>query len=184
MESLEAVLARLATADRRGLLVVSDSHGRTDGMVCLAKPVRPFDLVLHLGDLQDDPAEIALELACPVLSVRGNCDTGPVAQNLPDERRVQLGGLWFFLTHGHTCHVKTGLECLLQTALTGSRRPDVVIYGHTHQRRIVRRIVADRPVWLLNPGPAYPGRGGPPGLLLILNARQITIMPLPDLQNP
>ncbi len=180
---MDAQLNHLKNASAVRLLVVSDSHGRLDGITSLIQHTGLPDLLLHLGDHQNPLEEIARELDCPVLGVAGNCDHWQPAANLPDNRLVILAGRRFFLTHGHRYQVKSGLDSLLQTAIQDPWRADFILFGHTHQQWIRQLVQEDRKIFVLNPGSAYPGRVGPQGIWIDISAGKIRIDLLPDLQG-
>lgn len=180
---MEAVLNRLKNARAVRLLVVSDSHGRTDGIASLIMQTGLPDLMLHLGDHQDPLEEIAWELDCPVLGVAGNCDHWLPADSLPENRLVILAGRRFFLTHGHRYHVKSGLESLIQTAVQDPWQADFILFGHTHRQWIRQMVQGDKTIFVINPGSAFPGREGPHGIWIDITAEKIRIDPLPDLQR-
>ena len=71
-----------------------------------------------------------------------------------------IGGVRFFLTHGHQHHVKSTLFSLLRDARTNGAQ--VVLYGHTHIQDLHRE--ADG-LLVMNPGAA--GFAGEAGLLEI-----------------
>lgn len=181
---MDQTLERLKTADQVHLLIVSDSHGHTDGIASLIQQTGLPDLILHLGDHQEPLEEITWELDCPVLGVAGNCDHSLATADLPDNRLIILAGRRFFLTHGHRYHVKNDLQNLFRIATQDPWRADFILFGHTH-RQLVRQLFSDgREIYLLNPGSAFPGREGPQGIWLDLSDGKIRIDPLPDLQRP
>ncbi len=127
---------------RGRVLVVSDSHGRNGNLLLVMDRVKP-DLILHLGDSEDDEDLIMDEAPCPVVMVRGNCDYG---MSLPDEEIVTLGRHRVFLTHGHRHNVRFDLETLAEAALKYDC--DTAIYGHTHMPEIEE----ENGVMIYNPG--------------------------------
>ena len=179
-----AILAQLEQSDQARLLVISDSHGRSQGIARLADQIQRPDLVLHLGDMQDDPDLLALELDCPVLAVAGNCDSGYRSGRLPTDRLIVVCGWRIFMSHGHVDHVKHGVEALVQRASAKPFRADVICYGHTHQRVKKQVMIHDRPLWLLNPGSSAGIGRSPTGLLLIISRGKIEIEDLPELVGP
>lgn len=126
------------------ILIVSDSHGIMGNLFEAVDREEP-DQVFHLGDVQPD-----LELvqrAYPRLaacSVAGNCDGWGAG---PEELEVRLGGLRFWLTHGHRFQAKLGPGALLRAAR--ERGVDAVLYGHTHEPVAQRQPDG---LWLINPG--------------------------------
>lgn len=139
------------------ILVVSDSHSGTSFMLRCADAVKP-DVVIHLGDYYDD-GEV-LRDACPgakVYLLPGNCDRyrAPVlAQEIITDR---IGGVRFYMTHGHLHSVKSTLSRLLASARAAGA--DVALYGHTHHAYCDQE--ADG-LWVLNPGSCgyYGGSAG------------------------
>ena len=108
------------------ILVASDTHGRRDRLAAAAARVRP-DLVFFLGDGVRDLDALPDELS--VRAVRGNCDVFGSAE-IPERRVEEIGGLRFFLTHGHRYGVKYSLESAMLAAVNAGA--DALLYGHTH----------------------------------------------------
>lgn len=108
------------------ILVFSDSHGKLDWMIAAVEAEKP-DHIFFLGDHERDGWDLnRIYPTIPLNAVRGNCDWGPGL----DEWPVELGGIRFLLTHGHTYGVKTGIDRL---AAAGRRTgAGVVCFGHTH----------------------------------------------------
>lgn len=127
------------------ILVLSDSHGEQRYMEQAVSQEQPH-CIIHLGDRQRD-AERLRELYpyTDFISVPGNCDLGAL-----DEPVVvaELGGVRFFITHGHLHGVKMGLLRLYYAAREAGAA--VAVYGHTH---IANHEIMDS-VQLLNPGAA------------------------------
>lgn len=109
------------------VLVFSDSHGRTGGMLSLIQ-TQGADAVLHLGDHAEDLDEV--RFAFPSLTccaVRGNNDWGPT----PPEQVLQWEGVRLFCTHGHQLGVGRGVGPLVARARRMQCR--VALFGHTHR---------------------------------------------------
>ncbi len=127
------------------ILVFSDSHGRLGYMIDAVEREQP-DHIFFLGDNYRDSEELA-ELYPHILmsAVRGNCDWG----GGPDDLELQLGGVRFYLTHGHRYGCKSSLHGLISE---GRRRcVDMVCFGHTHQPLHEQGAEG---LWLFNPGTA------------------------------
>ena len=133
------------------IAVFSDTHGCRAGMLKAVKENKP-DCVIHLGDGADDVKELErLFPQLPVIAVAGNCDYD---STLPETRTVTLGGLNFFLTHGHRYAVRYGkLDTLLYAAECSGAQ--FALFGHTH-KAFFDEIEG---IFVLNPGTA--GRGKP-----------------------
>ena len=109
------------------ILVVSDTHGRTDGLEEVLKKIGKIDMLIHLGDVIDDADYIQAIAPCPCYIVRGNCDFDV---SLPPYEVVQAGKHRIFCTHGHAYDVGYGNEFLIDAAK--DRGCDIALYGHTH----------------------------------------------------
>ena len=108
------------------------------------------DTIIHLGDHAAD-AEALREMfpRIPMISVPGNCD---FCLAEPQTTTAELGGVRFFITHGHTLGVKMGTTRLVYAAQ--EEQAAVALFGHTHCA--MHEIVGD--VHLLNPGACGGGR--------------------------
>lgn len=109
------------------LLILSDSHGMLQYMCDAVEKVHP-DYVIHLGDHDRDAEELSrFYPQLPVVSVCGNCDR---LSDAPATRTAVYMGKHFFICHGHTLGVKSGLLRAVYTAQEAGA--DVLLYGHTH----------------------------------------------------
>ncbi len=115
---------------RTEVLILSDSHGKSDAVAQTVKLTRPH-LILFCGDGLRDLAE--LDLPCPLYAVRGNCDVFnvPALGDIGEESILNLDGLRLLICHGHRYGVKSGLGSLLWEA--AREDVDAVIFGHTHE---------------------------------------------------
>lgn len=131
------------------VIVVSDSHGDVQTLrecFVLAQKKGRVDVAVFLGDGADDFAVVRRDLEVSGIqcyAVSGNndwrCDD-------PMEITFRVGGVPFYACHGHTRHVKYGLDRLWYAAR--EREAQVVLYGHTH----VADISLDYGLQLINPG--------------------------------
>lgn len=129
------------------ILIVSDSHGDTAALRAAITRENP-DRVFHLGDVNRDAQRMIADFPkLPIDAVLGNCDAFSGGEG-PDELLVTAGGVNFFLTHGHRCHVKMGTALLFREGLSAGA--DVICFGHTH-RAVCKQ---QNGVWLVNPGTA------------------------------
>lgn len=129
---------------RLRVLIVSDTHGRTDRLKLAVAQVGSFDLLLHAGDHAED----ALNEYPRAIAVCGNCDE--VGSAAP-EQEVDLLGIKALLVHGHTLNVKTTALPLFYRA--AEREAHLMVFGHTHTPTLVEE--GER--LFLNPGSlAYP----------------------------
>lgn len=105
------------------VLIVSDSHGLTTELDEVKKQ-HPDVQMIHCGDSELDMDASELE---GFVKVAGNCDFD---SRYPQEQTVEIGGLRFFVAHGHQHQVKSGLMTISYRAL--EENADVVCFGHTH----------------------------------------------------
>ena len=74
------------------VLVMSDSHGRDSNVMEALEREMPFDVLIHLGDTQEDEEEFCMCVAgedIPVYLVSGNCD---LFADYPPARIVTFSG--------------------------------------------------------------------------------------------
>lgn len=139
------------------LLVLSDSHGRTDHLHAVLTMHADAAGLIFLGDgIRDLPAEAGMR----VWPVRGNCDVFTLFDGdpAPDERLEVIGGIRIAALHGHTRAAKAGYGRLM--ALGVERDADVVCFGHTHEPHeqcipageVFFGRPLERPLYLFNPG--------------------------------
>jgi putative phosphoesterase len=122
--------------------VISDTHGllRPEALEALRGCAR----IVHAGDIGDAAVLAALEALAPVTAVRGNNDTGAWARGLPEQARLEAGGVRILVIHD-----------LHELDFDRARaEADVVISGHSHKPLIDTR----DGLLLLNPGSAGPRR--------------------------
>ncbi|WP_174613963.1 metallophosphoesterase [Virgibacillus ihumii] len=105
------------------VLIVSDSHGLTKELNAIKKQ-HPDIRMIHCGDSELDMDAPELE---GFVKVAGNCDFD---SRYPQEQTVEIGGLRFFVAHGHRHQVKQGLMTISYRAM--EQDADVVCFGHTH----------------------------------------------------
>ncbi len=131
---------------------ISDTHGllRPEALEAL----RGANLIVHAGDVGDPKILAQLKLIAPVFAVRGNVDTEPWAQELPETTVVEANGVSLYVLHN--------LEHLdLKPEAAGFQ---AVVSGHTHEPKQFER----SGVLYLNPGSAGPRRFNLPVTLAIV----------------
>ena len=146
------------------IVVISDSHGNKAGINKIFESVQ-FDHLFFLGDgLGDLGAYIYLD---NVHAVSGNCD---FFSSIPNERILDIAGKKILITHGNRYGVKSGLNALVDYAV--SENIDIAIYGHTH-RQLSEEI---RGVLLINPGSFKKNSDGESrGIILNIDKDNISI---------
>lgn len=109
------------------VLVISDTHGRTDNLDKILPKVKPLDQLIHLGDVGNDVDYIEVVAECACCFVAGNND---FYSNLPRERVIKLNGVPMFLTHGHYHYVNSRKDFIRSAAI--QRGAKIALFGHTH----------------------------------------------------
>lgn len=129
------------------ILVLSDSHSSLRFMRQCIDKIKPQH-VIHLGDHYDDATAMA-ELYPQIVfhQVPGNCDRYRCLEWQADTLCYSIGGVKFYMTHGHRFAVKSGNHLLLQAAKENTVH--AVLYGHTH---IAQCYQLPDGMWVLNPG--------------------------------
>ena len=141
-------------------MIFSDSHGELSNMRTAIERERP-DYIFHLGDHDRDAEDLSREYPIlPITGVRGNCDYWT---DTPVTRCVSLGGIRFFLCHGHTYGVKSSV--LRASYAAREQGADVLLYGHTHTPDYDKD--PDSGLILLNPGACGYGPSASYGRIII-----------------
>lgn len=132
---------------------MSDSHSVMRYMRLAIDTVQP-DAVIHLGDYYDNAETLAEEYRhIRFHAVPGNCDCYRCPPETPQILCYSIGGVRFFMTHGHMHGVKSTTSRLIQDAK--ERKAQAVLYGHTHT--IDQHYEGD--MLVLNPGACNCGEG-------------------------
>jgi uncharacterized protein len=126
--------------------VISDTHGllRPEALDAL----RGCDRILHAGDVGAPDILDALAQIAPVTMIRGNVDTEPWAQALPETEVIEAGGVSIYMLHNLG-------QLDLKPEAAGFR---VVVYGHSHRAKIEEKTGEKNGVLYFNPGSAGPRR--------------------------
>ncbi len=122
--------------------VISDTHGllRPEALDALAG----VELIIHAGDIGSPDILPALAAIAPVHAVRGNVDTQPWAEAIPETTVIEVQGRLLYVLHD----VK---QLDLKPSAAGF---SAVICGHSH---VPARSTRDD-VLYFNPGSAGPRR--------------------------
>lgn len=124
----------------RRIGVISDTHGLVRPQAVEA--LQGSDLIIHAGDIGKLEVLAQLRSLAPVAAVRGNVDRGAWADEIPEERTVDVGGARIHVVHDLKAMASEPEGCRM------------VISGHSHRPSIQRR----GGVIYLNPGSAGPRR--------------------------
>ena len=128
--------------------VIADTHGLFDPAI-----VRHFDGVdhiIHAGDIGSGSVIAQLEELAPVTAVSGNVD-GYEESGFPTEAIIKLNGFRIAIRH---VVFEAGKLTKEGRAFLDGTRPDICIFGHTHQPK--NEWLGD--TLLFNPGSAGPRR--------------------------
>lgn len=137
------------------ILVFSDSHGNTSRMRDAINAHLPScKMIIHLGDgVRDIEYVSSLFPEIPTVSLKGNGETF-----FRDVRVFDECGVRIMCMHGHTYHVKSGIEYAARAAI--EEGADILLYGHTHTPHdTLMHLDESQSVRVFNPGSV--GRGHP-----------------------
>ncbi|MFI3171551.1 MAG: metallophosphoesterase family protein [Eubacteriales bacterium] len=109
------------------ILVVSDTHGKHGNLEVAIEKEKPFDMLVHLGDVEDGEDYIRALVDCDVKMISGNND---FFIQLPGELEFTVQNLKVYMTHGHLQYVSLGTKELIREATT--REANLVMFGHIH----------------------------------------------------
>lgn len=128
--------------------VIADTHGLFDPT--LRRHFASVDHIVHAGDIGDRSVIRQLEAIAPVTAVSGNIDHYK-RSGFPREAVIELGGKRIGV-----CHLlyESGKLTGSGRAFLQRVRPDVCVFGHTHQPRTEQW----ETTLLFNPGSAGPRR--------------------------
>ena len=127
--------------------VIADTHGLFDPAI--RRHFKGVDHILHAGDIGDRSVIEQLEQIAPVTAVSGNVDDGQCGS--PSETVIKLAGRRIAIRH---ILYEGGKLTKDGRAFLARERPDICVFGHTHQPKAER---FGRTL-LFNPGSAGPKR--------------------------
>jgi uncharacterized protein len=133
--------------------VISDTHGLLRPQALRA--LEESDLIIHAGDVGKPEILEELKRLAPVFAVRGNVDTEPWAQALPETEVIETNSVTIYVLHD--VHALD-----LDPAAAGFQ---IIVSGHSHQPGRTER----GGVLFLNPGSAGPRRFDLPVTLALLH---------------
>ncbi len=123
--------------------LISDTHGRLPSQVY--NIFKGVGLILHAGDIGSEEVLIELRTMAPVHAVYGNVDAFSLANKLQRIECLQAESFLICLTH-----IVTSPKAMEYELFKQDQRPDIVVFGHTHQAEqfLYRNIL------FVNPGSA------------------------------
>jgi putative phosphoesterase len=151
--------------------VIADTHGLFDPAI--RRHFSGVDHIIHAGDIGNRSVIEQLEMIAPVTAVSGNVD-GYEESGFPTEASIKLNGFRIAIRH---VVFEAGKLTEDGRAFLDRTRPDICIFGHTHQPR--SEWLGD--TLLFNPGSAGPKRFTLPRMVgritmgIRLSAKHITL---------
>jgi len=147
--------------------VIADTHGLFDPAI--PQHFRHVDHILHAGDIGDRSVIEQLEKISPVTAVSGNVDENEQS-GFPSEAIIELAGRRIAIRH---IVYKGGKLTKDGRAFLARERPDICVFGHTHQPKAE---------WfsktlLFNPGSAGSKRFSLPRGIGLLTIRKEKVLP-------
>lgn len=134
------------------VLIISDTHGRHGNLDEVLEKERHLDMLIHLGDVENDDDYIESIAEYPTHIIAGNND---YFSFLSKEKEIKIGKYKVWLTHGHGYYVSMDTKRLRGEAM--ARGVDIVMFGHTHRPYID----VEGEVMVINPGSlSYPRQEG------------------------
>lgn len=128
--------------------VIADTHSLFDPAIM--RHFRGVDHIIHAGDIGNRLVIDQLEMIAPVTAVSGNAD-GYEESGFPTEAIIKLNSFRIAIRHV----VFEGGKLIKEgKAFLNRTRPDICIFGHTHQPK--SEWLGD--TLLFNPGSAGPKR--------------------------
>lgn len=135
------------------ILIVSDTHRQNGKLWEVIEKEKPFDMLVHCGDIEGSDDEIYARAECPVHIVAGNND---YCYDYEDDKIFTIGKHRVFLTHGHRYNIYRDVLPLYYVGKQNNA--DIVMFGHVH----IPFVESNGSVTLVNPGsltyPRQPNR--------------------------
>jgi putative phosphoesterase len=128
--------------------VIADTHSLFDPAI--ARHFSGVEHIIHAGDIGNRSVIEQLEMIAPVTAVSGNVD-GYEESGFPTEAIIKLNGFGIAIRH---VVFEAGKLTKEGRAFLDRTRPDICIFGHTHQPKNEWR----GNTLLFNPGSAGPKR--------------------------
>lgn len=125
------------------IAVISDSHNNIRAIEAVKKCIEKSDVLIFLGDGEEDISKITENYKGEIYSVKGNCD---LSNKNPEERIIEICNNRIFICHGHKYGVKHNYNNIYYRGR--ELEADIVLFGHTH----IAMIEEFDKITLMNPG--------------------------------
>ncbi|MCR5829094.1 MAG: YfcE family phosphodiesterase [Lachnospiraceae bacterium] len=132
------------------ILIISDSHGRTENIEMLRGKIGKIDLILHCGDGTSEFDYIRSCLGAQITGVSGNCDLFTQER---DAVNLNIEGKIIHIEHGHRLPYFSD-TAMMDFAIDNGY--DVVLFGHTHMQKLIEKDGR----YVVNPGSISRPRDG------------------------
>lgn len=130
--------------------VISDTHNNGSAIKAVKKYISNADILLFLGDGEEDIKKISEGFEGEIYAVSGNCD---FSGRNPQEMIVEVLDKKIFICHGHKYNVKYGYNSIFYKGK--ELGVDMVLFGHSHTPMIDEK----EDLILMNPGSVSHGHG-------------------------
>lgn len=130
--------------------VISDTHNNSSAINEVKKYISNADVLLFLGDGEEDIKVISDGFSGKVYAVSGNCD---FAGKNPKEMVVEVLDKKIFICHGHRYNVKYEYNSIYYRGK--ELEVDIALFGHSH----LPMIEEGEDLLLMNPGSVSHGIG-------------------------
>jgi putative phosphoesterase len=129
------------------ILIVSDSHGTNKYIKQAIQKEKPFNYLVHCGDIEGTLKNIDDNVDYEIKAVKGNCDHG---HDLEEEILFKAGFFNIWVIHGENLRVKSEMNLDTLKKEAKKRRADIVLFGHTHQAETPE--ISEDGITYINPG--------------------------------
>ncbi len=135
----------------RKILLLSDTHGYMDDVIC--RYAEQADEIWHAGDIGSIKVVDTLTNIKPLKAVYGNIDGTVVRTVCPESQHFICENKKVWITHigGYPPNYTPGLKKMLQEI-----KPDIFICGHSH----ILKVIFDNKLNLLHINPGAAGQHG------------------------
>ena len=142
------------------LFIVSDTHSKLQKVKDVYSKLRNIDMLIHLGDCEQDAYALEQDLGIDTISVKGNMDG---SHSKEDYKILDTEYGKLLLTHGHMQQVKATVQNLRY--LAEEQGCKAALFGHTHKPYFEEI----NGLYLINPGSLPLPTDGTQGSYAIVN---------------
>ena len=134
------------------ILLISDTHNFKNLLkdTILPQHANEIEMAIHLGDYVRDL--LCLRSTYPTITMHGV--DGAYENTEGVEHIITVGDKRILIVHGHTVHVKSGLDFIINYAC--KKEVDACFFGHTHEAVAF----TEQGIFFMNPGSLTCPRSG------------------------